>query len=151
MIWIAGILGFLVGSAAGALLFKIFRSDEARVKELMLKLQALSEEHESYKSGVHNHFNNSARLLNQLTDSYREVYLHMADGAQSLCPDYISSQLSLPTRDTNPLLSREDSVQGKEKAEDSAAPPLDYAARSSPDQKGNLAEDFGLDKKQTDA
>jgi uncharacterized membrane-anchored protein YhcB (DUF1043 family) len=146
MIWIAGILGFLVGSAAGALLFKIFRSDEARVKELQLKLQALSEEHERYKSNVHSHFSNSARLLNQLTDSYREVYLHMADGAQSLCPDYISSQLSLP-RDQNPLVARDGAVPASDKTPGETAPPLDYATKSSPDQKGNLAEDFGLDKK----
>jgi uncharacterized membrane-anchored protein YhcB (DUF1043 family) len=148
MIWIAGIVSFLVGSAAGALLFKIFRSDEARVKELQLKLQALSEEHERYKSNVHSHFNNSARLLNQLTDSYREVYLHMADGAQSLCPDYISSQLSLP-RDQNPLVARESTPSATEAAPKETAPPLDYATRSRPDQKGNLAEDFGLDKKDT--
>jgi uncharacterized membrane-anchored protein YhcB (DUF1043 family) len=144
MIWIAGILSFLVGSAAGALLFKIFRSDEARVKELQQKLQALSEEHERYKSNVHGHFSNSARLLNQLTDSYREVYLHMADGAQSLCPDYISSQLSLP-KDANPLVARQPA--NKEGGDNETAPPLDYATKSSPDQKGNLAEDFGLDKK----
>jgi uncharacterized membrane-anchored protein YhcB (DUF1043 family) len=146
MIWIAGILSFLVGSAAGALLFKAFRSDEARVKELQMKLQALSEEHENYKSQVHGHFSNSARLLSQLTDSYREVYLHMADGAQSLCPDYISSQLSLP-RDANPLVGRGNAASNSGPAENDTAPPLDYATKSSPDQKGNLAEDFGLDTK----
>ena len=143
MTWITGILGFLAGSAIGALLYKVFKSDEARVKELQLQLQNLSEEHENYKSSVHSHFNNSARLLNQLTDSYREVYLHMADGARSLCPDYISSQLTFE-KDNNPLLARPEAASSE--TDTGAAPPLDYAAKSDPDQKGSLSEDFGLNK-----
>ena len=41
MIWITGILGFLVGSGVGALLFKVFKSDEARVRELLVQLLQL--------------------------------------------------------------------------------------------------------------
>ena len=50
MSWIIGIICFLVGAAAGALLFRIFRSDEVRVKHLEAQLRQLAEEHENYKA-----------------------------------------------------------------------------------------------------
>lgn len=139
MSWIIGISCFLIGAAAGALLFRTFRSDEARVKQLEQQLLALSEEHENYKSGVHSHFNGTARLLNEMTDSYRKVYLHMANGAQTLCPDYISSQLSL-SNEARALLERE------QEAPPPAAPPLDYAAPKDGTRKSSLAEDYGIER-----
>jgi hypothetical protein len=143
MIWIVGIGFFLGGAAVGALLFKLLLSDEARIRDLEEQLHDLGEEHENYKNTVHSHFNNSAQLLNKLTDSYREVYLHMADGARSLCPDYISSQLSLST-DARALLDKDRS--GGTYSSTLSAPPLDYAARTAPDRKGLLAEDYGFEK-----
>ena len=122
MIWLIGIGCLLGGAIIGALLFKVLLSDEARVRVLEEQLQALSEEHESYKSNVHNHFNSSAQLLGKLTESYREVYMHMAEGARSLCPDYISSQMSL-SADGNALLGQ--NVAGN--SDTLPAPPLDYA------------------------
>jgi hypothetical protein len=142
MIWIVGFGCLLGGAAIGALLFKLLLSDEVRVKALEQQLQTLSEEHENYKSSVHNHFNNSAQLLTRLTDSYREVYLHMAEGARSLCPDYISSQMTL-SGDARQLLEKDESATAP------LAPPLDYAARTSPEQKGSLADDYGFDPDST--
>ena len=52
MIWLIGIGCLLGGAIIGALLFKVLLSDEARVRVLEEQLQALSEEHESYKSNV---------------------------------------------------------------------------------------------------
>lgn len=147
MIWIIGAGCFLGGGAIGALLFKILMSDEVRIRTLEDQLQALSEEHENYKSSVHSHFNNSAQLLNKLTDSYRDVYMHLADGARSLCPDYISSQLSL-SGESRALLEK-DASAGRPYGSITAQgqplmPPLDYALKTDPAQKGQLAEDFGL-------
>lgn len=143
MIWFVGAICFLGGAAIGILLFRLLASDEARVKELEERLQALSQEHELYKTGVHEHFNNSAQLLGRLTESYRDIYVHMAAGARSLCPDYISSQLSLD-RDAGILA-------GGDKAVDSSsripAPPLDYAARATRTTaggKGLQADEPGL-------
>lgn len=157
MVWITGIAAFLVGAGAGALLYKLLRSDEARVKALELKLQALADEHENYKSSVHSHFNGTARLLNEMTDSYRNVYQHLAKGAQNLCPDYISSQLSLENLGA-PQLPAEAPTPAPAAAADAApspAPPLDYAARSDSEgaatedaapRKGALDEDYGIPK-----
>jgi uncharacterized membrane-anchored protein YhcB (DUF1043 family) len=140
MAWIIGISCFLIGAAAGALLFRIFRSDEVRVKQLEAQLQKLAEEHENYKSSVHTHFSGTARLLSDMTDSYRKVYLHVANSAQALCPDYISNQLNLSS-EAKALLER----QQDEDSKMPPAPPLDYAARTNPGRKNSLAEDYGID------
>jgi uncharacterized membrane-anchored protein YhcB (DUF1043 family) len=107
-------------------------------------LQTLSEEHENYKSSVHTHFNSSAQLLGKLTESYRDVFVHMAEGARTLCPDYISSQMTL-TGDTKALLGQADASNNVP-----LAPPLDYAARTEPTKKsGSLDEDYGFDSDPT--
>jgi uncharacterized membrane-anchored protein YhcB (DUF1043 family) len=79
---------------------------------------------------VHTHFGTTARLFNQLTDNYREVYKHLYEAATELCPYYISAQLML-TDNTKPLLSKEERQAAALTASDEVAtPPLDYAARS---------------------
>lgn len=140
MSWILGITCFLIGAAAGALLFRAFRSDEVRVKHLEAQLQQLADEHENYKSNVHSHFSGTARLLTDMTDSYRKVYLHMANSAQALCPDYISNQLNLSS-EAKALLERDQDDVSKAPP----AAPLDYAARTTASRKNSLAEDYGID------
>jgi uncharacterized membrane-anchored protein YhcB (DUF1043 family) len=139
MIWLVGLGCLLAGAVIGAVMFKVFMSDEARVRALEAQLQALSEEHEQYKSNVHNHFSNSAQLLGKLTESYRDVFMHMAEGARSLCPDYISSQMSLSSDDRSLL------GQGESRSNAPLAPPLDYAARNEPGKKVGLDEDYDFD------
>lgn len=144
MTWIVGLLAFVVGGVVGALVFKQLKSDEAKVRMLEEQLEDLEREHESYKDSVHSHFNNTASLLNNLTDSYREVYRHMATGAQALCPDYISEQLSHSAKAQDSLTR--DTVSGDSNTDDGITPPRDYADKASPNQKGHLSEDYGLDK-----
>ena len=142
MVWVIGLITFVIGLVAGAVIYKFLKSDEAKVKMLEEQLEALEREHETYKDNVHSHFNNTASLLNNLTDSYRDVYRHIAAGAQSLCPEYISEQLSHTARNQESLTR---DTFG-EQADEPPSPPRDYAAKESPDQKGSLAEDYGLDK-----
>lgn len=94
MLWMIALASLLVGALIGAFLYKLFRSDETRVQQLEMQLQSLGDEYENYKKEVHGHFSDSAVLIGKLTDSYREVYQHMAHGARNLCPDHIAEQLS---------------------------------------------------------
>lgn len=145
------ILCFAIGLCIGAVMYRQFKSDAAKVEILEQKIQSLQNEHDSYKSSVHSHFNTTAQLVNNLTDSYREVYRQLATGAQALCPESISSQLSLSSRDYD-LLSANDAGHQKEDTSEASPttdplfPPRDYSPKSNPNQKGNLAEDFGLGK-----
>jgi uncharacterized protein len=143
MVWLIGFGCFVGGALVGALLYRLLLSDEVRIRQLEEQLHALNEEHESYKSNVHNHFSHSAQLLGQLTESYREVYTHMAEGARTLCPDHVSNQMNLGV-DARSLLG-----QGAAREELPTAPPLDYAARTDDNQKGSLSEDYGFESKST--
>ena len=140
MIWLVGLGCLLSGVVIGAIMFKVLLSDEAKIRALEEQLQSLSEEHEHYKSDVHNHFSSSAQLLGKLTESYREVFLHMAEGARTLCPDYISSQMSL-SGDARTMLGQADVASSKTPL----VPPLDYAARTEPGKIGALDEDYGFE------
>lgn len=145
MVWLTGILSFAVGMCIGAVLFKVFKSDAAKVELLEEQLEELQSGYEDYKSNVHSHFDTTARLVNDLSDSYCNVYRHLASGAQSLCPENISSQLFLAAQNQDLLRATNLNTENGNSSEE-LAPPRDYATKSSPDQKGNLAEDFGLDK-----
>src|SRR5690606_26071980 len=147
MIWLTGIICFAIGMCVGAILFRQLMSDTVRVKQLEEKLAALQSEHEEYKQSVHNHFTTTARLFHNLTDSYRDVYNHLASGAQALCPDNVSNQLAMEGENRE-LLADRTAGRAPEAASEAGGftPPLDYAQRSDPAHKGNLAEDYGLHK-----
>ena len=47
-------------------------------------VKELAEEKEAYQEQVVEHFKTTAELFNEMTDKYRDVYRHMAEGAQNL-------------------------------------------------------------------
>ena len=147
MIWLGSILGFVIGALIGAALYKLFLSDTKKIQELESQLKTLQQTYDDYQHNVHEHFDTSADLFHKLTENYRDIYKHLANSAEKLCPESISSQLSF-SQETQSLLS--DPVDKNQQSLFSDAgeyhPPLDYATKSDPNQKGNLSEGFGLDK-----
>jgi uncharacterized membrane-anchored protein YhcB (DUF1043 family) len=85
------------------------------------------------------HFTDTAKLLNNLTESYRDVHNHLAKGAATLCQGEgpISLDRLEDGRDTAEIPAHLADVQ----------PPLDYAPKTTPDEKGMLNEEFGLERK----
>ena len=81
------------------------------------------------------------KLLNNLTENYRDVHNHLAKGADTLCQG--QGPVSLERSENN--LSR------AEIPADLAGiqPPLDYAPKTSPSEKGMLNEEFGLERQPT--
>ena len=143
MIWLSGIIGFLIGMGAGAALFKQFKSDAARVRQLEEKLNESRREHEDYRQQVHEHFSSTAELFHRLTGSYRDMYNHLAGGARDLCSDDVSSRLALANDDRDILTDPSRPEEPSHEAED--LPPRDYG-----DSNGKLSEDYGLkDRKET--
>lgn len=145
-IWLVGILSFVIGLVAGALIFKQFLSDAAKVKNLTEELDELTETHNDYQQSVYSHFENTAQLVNKLTQSYREVYENLARDADILCPEDITRQLAL-TKQSSDLLGTDTRDNLNEQMDD-LFPPRDYATKTSPEQKGGLAADYGLPKKE---
>jgi uncharacterized membrane-anchored protein YhcB (DUF1043 family) len=112
----------------------------SKIKDLESQIRQLKDSHSEYRDSVSDHFGMTAELVQHMTESYRDVYQHLASGAQDLCSGEVASKLlpadsdavfdtANPTEESNPV-----------------APPRDYAAKQSPDQKGALSEDFGIDK-----
>ena len=84
------------------------------------------------------HFTDTAKMLNSLTESYREVHNHLAKGAADLCQGQgpvVMGRLG-DDRDSAGIPAQLADIQ----------PPLDYAPKTSPNEKGMLNESFGLER-----
>jgi|SRR5690554_720899 len=138
MLWLTGIVCLAIGVAAGLLISRQGQfGGPNKVSELEAQIEELRRSHSEYREQVSEHFNTSAELVQQMTESYRDVYQHLASGAQTLCSEDIASRL-LPPSDPDLFPQKEDGEQ--------LEPPKDYAPRPDPSQGGALSEEFGLEK-----
>jgi uncharacterized membrane-anchored protein YhcB (DUF1043 family) len=140
MLWLTAIVCLAAGAAIGFVLAGRTNTNPTRIAELEKSLQDLERTHARYKDAVSDHFNVTAELVQQMTDSYRDVYQHLASGAQDLCTGEVANKL-LPA-------SREGGFGASELSNDSAdiQPPKDYAPRQAAGKSGALSEGFGLEK-----
>lgn len=139
---IGGAVLLVLGLGIGMLLGRRTSPQSQKSREVERKLDQVLQDKKAYENEVVDHFTDTAKLLNSLTESYREVHNHLASGAAELC------QGQGPV-----VMSRLDS--GADPAEIPAQladiqPPLDYAPKTSPDEKGMLNESFGLEKEKTE-
>jgi uncharacterized protein len=130
----AALLGFLLGWLAGR------NTSVATLKnrELEQKLERVIQDRKAYEDEVVEHFTETATLLNNLTESYREVHNHLANGAAILCQGKGPVSMARLRNDRDSTDIPEDLVI--------LHPPLDYAPKLSPDEKGMLNEEFGLER-----
>ena len=137
---LALVAGFLLGLAyAGRL-----GNNPSRVQELEERLGEVQAEQERYRNGVSEHFSTTAELVQRMTDNYREVYRHLADGARELCSPDVAGKLP-PPDDGTVLDSVPDTGNSRAPGQASdISQPRDYAARQAPGQKGALSEEFGI-------
>lgn len=78
VIWL--IVGLAVGGAIGALAtWYISRARGGAVSVMQLK-----KENDQFRNEVTEHFVETARLINQMTDSYKQVFDHLSSGAEKL-------------------------------------------------------------------
>lgn len=135
--------GLLIGLGLGLLWGRQSSPSGQKHREVERKLDQVLQDKKMYEDEVVEHFSDTARLLNSLTESYRDVHNHLAKGASDLCQgngpvalDRLENQ-----RDPSEIPANLASVQ----------PPLDYAPKTSPDEKGMLNEEFGLDRNALEA
>jgi len=130
-----GLVGVLLGWLAGR-----WSSPGAKKhRALTLKLDQVIQDKKAYEDDVVEHFTETAKLLNNLTESYREVHNHLAQGAAGLCQGKgpVSLEHIQTRRDPSEIPADLAHIR----------PPLDYAPKTSPDEKGMLNEEFGLERK----
>lgn len=135
---VAAAIALVVGLGIGILTGRRSSPAGQKHREVERRLDQVLQDKKAYEDDVVEHFSDTARLLNSLTDSYREVHNHLASGASNLC------------QGTGPVgLDRLDNPQGTADIPadiTEVQAPLDYAPKSSPDQKGVLNEEFGMER-----
>ena len=136
---LAAVATLALGLGIGALVSRRLSPDTQRQRELERNLDRLMEQQKDYQHEVQEHFADTAKLLGNLAESYRDVHNHLASGADKLAgtgnvsllqplPDGSLQQLTAPANDAP------------------VEQPLDYAPKTSPHEPGILNEEFGLDK-----
>ena len=138
----AGAVLLILGLAIGMLLGRRTSTAGQKYREVERKLDQVLQDKKAYEDEVVEHFSDTAKLLNGLTESYRDVHNHLAKGAATLC-----------LGEGPVLLDRLE--DGRDSAEIPAhladiQPPLDYAPKTSPDEKGVHARDNEDGKKEVD-
>lgn len=146
-VWIVSLIALGAGALIGYLAGRSTGSNAA-APELAEQLEAAQEELADYKAKVTGHFEETADLVNQMTESYRGVYQKLAAGAQELCGSETARTLEAVM---TPQLTEQKEVQGEEvdpsdiahSQEPVVTPPKDYAPKQ-PDQEGTLSESYGV-------
>ena len=137
------LLSFIAGILATFIFQKFLSSESRQNRDVERHLQESQDQLKSYQQEVSDHFQQSAKLVDQLTESYREVHNHLAEGAHSLLDTTVTEPVlkSIPARDKIDASTASADTEGK-----SAVAPLDYAPKRTPYDRGMLDESFGLDK-----
>jgi uncharacterized membrane-anchored protein YhcB (DUF1043 family) len=135
---VSAVVSLLVGLGLGLLLGRRSSPDSRKYRETERKLDQVIQDKRAYEDEVVEHFSKTAKLLNSLTDSYRDVHNHLASGAATLCQGQgpISLERLQRAGDDAEIPPHLANIQ----------PPLDYAPKTSPEEKGMLNEEFGLER-----
>jgi len=83
--WIIGILGVLIGIGLGSIFTYLLTARGNRSRHLQVELDQLKMNFQDYRDQVTHHFMRTSELVQEMTQSYRSVYEHLASGAQQLC------------------------------------------------------------------
>lgn len=79
------VLGIIVAAGAGFYFGRNFSSNEKEKGRLEAELKEKREELEAFRGKVTSHFEKTADLFNQVSDSYQSLYDHMANSSSQLC------------------------------------------------------------------
>ena len=139
MIWLISIGAFALGTIIGLLIAGRLDVSPSKVKDLEEQVRKLKETNSEYRDSVSDHFSMTAELVQHMTESYRDVYQHLASGAQDLCSGEVASKL-LPAESDAVF----ETANNPEEANPLAPPRIMLPNRAGPERC--LAEDFGLDK-----
>lgn len=81
--WVWLIIGLVVGIGIGAVAALLIRRSTGSQRSIA----DLKKENEQFREEVSGHFVETARLINRMTDSYKDVFDHLSRGAETLVDD----------------------------------------------------------------
>lgn len=135
---ITGLICLLVGGVVGAAVLNLIRT-QTYSREMEQRIQTAENALKSYQHDVAEHFAETSELVNDLTQSYRNVHEHLAKSALKLATPAISRQI-LESAKGHLLTSDNESTWAEDPAVEA---PRDWAPKGA-GEKGALSEDFGL-------
>ncbi len=138
---VAGI-ALAIGIIIGALLHKFFQTESAKSRRLESQIDQMQAQHTRYQAEVSRHFSHTAELLGRLNANYRDIFNHLAKGAEQLGSEHDFRSLAT----TSVEQRRYGRKDGAAQSPDSVLmdPPRDYAPKAGPQDVGMLAEEFGF-------
>ena len=99
-LWTVGILGFALGLVLGCICAYLYLGRNSQTAKLREELSELRERFSDYREQVTQHFMRTSELVQEMTQSYRAVYEHLATGAQELCEGEVETpSLETPDKD----------------------------------------------------
>ena len=131
-LFVGAVIGYIIAAGAAP-------SGSGR-RTLENRLKSTEQQLEDYKTEVTHHFERTAELVNNLTESYKDVHEHLAKGAGTLADPNLGKQF-LSNAD-KAWLPNDEQPSDLIDENTNIEPPKDWAPG-----KGTLREDFGLDKK----
>ncbi|MGM0569667.1 YhcB family protein [Marinobacter sp.] len=135
---LAAVAALAVGLIVGLLIGRSNQGSTLRQRRAEQQIEELRNEYTRYQAQVNEHFMESAHLLRRFNDAFRDVNHHMARGANRLANDDEWLE-ELEQEKRRARLTGNSSESG-----DMAEPPRDYAPKKDPEEKGTLAEGYGL-------
>jgi uncharacterized membrane-anchored protein YhcB (DUF1043 family) len=105
-IWFIAVPAVLIGILLGSIITYLLIARNRKTHELQLELNQLTERFAEYRDQVTQHFMRTSELVQEMTRSYRDVYEHLASGAQHLCGD-TDDRWQLDHRETGEQLADE--------------------------------------------
>lgn len=137
MIIIAAV-ALVIGIIIGTVLNRTVSPEATKSRALESRLQETEQKLTDYQQEVTEHFADTAKLVNNLTQSYKDVHEHLATNALRLANVDISRQLLSSSPAT-----ADDNIDSQ--SDESLEPPKDWAPKKA-DQEGTLREDYGLNE-----
>jgi uncharacterized membrane-anchored protein YhcB (DUF1043 family) len=96
-VWAIGLITFAFGLAVGVGIGYLALGGGRRTRELEDRYELLQREFDSYRDQVSQHFQRTSELVQNMTQSYRDVYEHLAHGSQALCKEPVDTpRLDIP-------------------------------------------------------
>ncbi len=137
------VIALVIGCVAGAILGRNLNPQDQYHHELEERLQNAEDKLGDYQQEVADHFAATSQLVNNLTQSYKDVHQHLANGAFKLSDPEISQQLSAAGEGNLTSANTEQATTTVD-----IQPPRDWAPKT-PGSAGALSEEYGIEDNNT--
>ena len=84
------LLALAIGTALGAAIMWLWLTRSGQHRSPAMR--QLEQEHQAFRAQVNDHFIETAKLVNQLTDSYKQVFDHLSVGAHQLVDEQVKAE-----------------------------------------------------------